>query len=236
MKISICDDSLEMLNMLKEWMEEFMEGFEYEIQLYDNGIDLIYEIEHTDGVAPQIIFMDIKLKNDNGIDVAKVIKKYNEEAVIIFISGYSEYFEESFEAEPTYFLVKPLKKESFTKAMEKAFEKMNCQDRRYLILRKKEVIRIPLDHILYIESEGRKIHINCQKETLTYYEKLDCLEDQLKGEFVRCHKSYLVNMKWVRRVDSKLIFLTNGTEIPVSRNKLMETKDKVFEYFGRQLR
>ena len=80
------------------------------------------------------------------------------------------------------------------------------------------------------------MHIYCQKETLTYYEKLDCLENQLRSEFVRCHKSYLVNMKWVRRVDSKLVFLTNGIEIPVSRNKMTETKDKVFEYFGRQLR
>ena len=236
MKISICDDSLEMLNLLKEWVEEFMEESECQIQLYDNGIDLIYEIEHNDGAIPDIIFMDIKLKNDNGIDVAKVIKKYKDDAIIIFISGYSEYFEDCFEADPVYFLVKPLKKETFTKAMEKAFDIITRKDKKYLVLRKTEVIRISLDNIFYIESEGRKVHIYCQKETLTYYEKLDCLENQLRSEFVRCHKSYLVNMKWVRRVDSKLVFLTNGIEIPVSRNKMTETKDKVFEYFGRQLR
>lgn len=234
MKISICDDDSNMLNMLKAWVEEFMDESECQIQLYDNGIDLIYEVEHNE--IPEIIFMDIKLKNDNGIDVAKIIKKYKDDAVIIFISGYSEYFEDSFEADPVYFLVKPIKKESFTKAMEKAFEKITSKDKKYLVLRKTEVVRIPLDDIFYIESEGRKVHIHCKKEILTYYEKLDHLEEQLKKDFVRSHKSYLVNMKWVRRVDSKFAFLTNGVEIPISRNKLMDTKDKVFEYFGRQLR
>ena len=207
MKISICDDSLDILNLLKEWVEEFAGESECQIQLYDNGID-----------------------------VAKVIKKYKKDTIIIFISGYSEYFEKSFEADPVYFLVKPLKKETFTKAMEKAFEKLTSKEKKYLVLRKTEVIRIPLDDIVYIESEGRKIHIHCSKEILSYYEKLDCLEKQVENDFVRCHKSYLVNMKWIRRVNSKLVILTNGMELPVSRNKLMDTKDKVFEYFGRQLR
>lgn len=125
MKIYICDDDLNMLYMLKTWLVEYMEDREYQIQIYDNGIDMIYEVEHSDSQEPQIIFMDIKLKNDNGIDVAKVIKRLNQNAVIIFISGYTEYFEDSFEADPVYFLIKPLKKDVFEKAMGKALNKIS---------------------------------------------------------------------------------------------------------------
>ena len=235
MKIYICDDDLNMLYMLKTWLVEYMEDREYQIQIYDNGIDMIYEVEHSDSQEPQIIFMDIKLKNDNGIDVAKVIKRLNQNAVIIFISGYTEYFEDSFEADPVYFLIKPLKKDVFEKAMGKALNKISKKNNKFLLLRKKDVSRIFLDEIYYVESEGRKIHIHCQQGKTEYYDKLDILEEQLEGDFVRCHKSYLVNMKWVRCVDHRSITLLDGKQIPVSRNRLAQTKEKVFEYLGRQL-
>ena len=235
MKFFVCDDDLNMLNMLTKWIAEYMDGRECQIKTYCNGIDVIYDIEHGEEYEPEIIFMDIKLKNDNGIDVAKVIKKINWNAVIIFISGYSEYFEDSFEAEPVYFLIKPLKKEVFTKAMDKAFEKVNQNNRKFLLLRKKEVARIFFDDIYYVESNGRKIRIHCQQGEVEYYEKLDILTEQLEGDFVRCHKSYLVNMKWIQSIKNKSVILLNDEAIPISRNRLPETKDKVFEYLGRQL-
>ena len=125
MKIYICDDDVNVLNMLTKWIDEYMQNREYKLVTYCSGIDVIYDIEHNEEDGPEIIFMDIRLKNDNGIDVAKFVKKKNKNAVIIFISGYTDFFEESFEAEPIYFLIKPLKKEMFEKAMEKAFEKVN---------------------------------------------------------------------------------------------------------------
>ncbi len=236
MKILICDDDSNMVNMIADWVKDYMDGCECQVQTYDNGIDVIYEIEHNDQLESEIIFMDIKLKNDNGINVAKEIKKLNQNAVIIFISGYSEYFEDSFEAEPVYFLIKPLKKETFSRAMEKAIDKICKKNHKFLLLRKKEVARIFFDDIYYVESIGRKIHIHCQQGEAEYYEKLDRLMEQLEGEFVRCHKSYLVNMQWIQCVDNKMITLTNGTQIPVSRNRMTETKDMVFEYLGRQMK
>ena len=234
MKIYICDDDKNMYPMLAEWIREYLNGSECQVETYDNGIDLIYELKNIESSGPDIIFMDIKLKNDNGIDVAKLIKKENKNAVIIFISGYTEYFEDSFEAEPVYFLIKPLKKEMFLRAMDKAMEKMEQKKEKYLLFRKKDVSRIFFDDIYYVESIGRKIHIHCRQGEFEYYEKLDFIMNQLEGEFVKCHKSYLVNMKWIQQVDNKAITLMNGIEIPVSRNRMTETKDKVFEYLGRQ--
>lgn len=236
MKIYICDDDLNTVNLLAEWVGEYLIGSECRVRTYNNGIDVIHEISKNAGQETEIIFMDIKLKNDNGIDVAKEIKKMNQNAVIIFISGYSEYFEESFEAEPVYFLIKPLKKETFARAMEKAIEKGRQKMKKFLLLRKKEVSRIFFDDIYYVESVGRKIQLHCVEEKIECYEKLDDLEEKLEGDFVRCHKSYLVNMKWLQSIDNRFISLMNEMRIPISRAQLAQTKEKVFEYLGRQMR
>ena len=234
MRICICDDDVNMLNMLTKWIADYLTKYECKIVTYHNGIDVLYDIEH--GIeSPEIIFMDIMLKNDNGIDVAKQIKEKNRNTVIIFISGYTDSFEDSFEAEPIYYLIKPLKKEMFEKAIDKAIEKVEKKQEKFLLLKKKDVSRIFLDDIYYVESEGRKIHIHCQQGKTECYEKLDMLEEKLEGNFVRCHKSYLVNMKWIKSVDNRVVTLMNNMQIPISRKQLTNTKESVLGYLGRQM-
>lgn len=236
MRFIICDDDHNMLYLLTNWIKEYMKGQVYQILTYDNGVNLLYDIEHDDGQEMIIVFMDIKLKNDNGIDIAKELKKRNEVIATIFISGYTEYVEDTFAADPIYFLVKPLKRDSFDLAMKKALEKAEKHERRYILLKRKEIMRIFVGDIIYAESAGRKIHLYYGKEKVEYYEKMDHLEKAVGEGFIRCHKSYLVNMKYVRSVGPKELLLLDGRDIPVSRTKLSETKEKVFEYLGRQLK
>lgn len=234
LRVIACDDDRNMLGMLencvREYMEEYSVSAQWQYLAYENGIDLIYDLEHTISESGEIFILDIKLKNDNGITVAKTIKSKKRNAVIIFISGYTEYIEDSFEADPVYFLVKPLKKDAFYKAMNKAIEKIHSVEKKFLIIKNKEVIRIFYDEILYAESIARKIHIHCHEENVEYYEKMDELTKKMGSHFVRCHKSYLVNMKYIKSVDNKEITLLNGMKIPVSRTKATETKERVLEY------
>ena len=76
------------------------------------------------------------------------------------------------------------------------------------------------------------MRLYCEEDMIEYYEKMDELEKELKGSFVRCHKSFLVNLMHVRSVDGRDITLMNGKKIPISRNKSAETKEKVFAYLG----
>lgn len=232
MRIIVCDDDKNMLVLLEKWVAEYMGDQFYRYMAYDNGIDLLKDMENYQGDTSQILFMDIKLKNDNGIDVAKILNKEYSNTVIIFISGYTEYLEDSFEAEPVYFLVKPLKKDVFEKAMEKAIEKLQNSERKFLLIKGKELKRVFYDELYYAESEGRKIHLYCKDGMIEYYEKMDVLEGILKDTFVRCHKSFLVNLSYIRSIDGKEITLLNEKRLPISRMKAAETKHIVFEYLG----
>lgn len=232
MRIIACDDDKNMLALLEKWVKEYMEEKTYHFFAYDSGIELLKEMEHYKGTEPQILFMDIKLKNDNGIDVEKLLNEGYGNTAVIFVSGYTEYLEESFEADSVFFLVKPLKKDRFEKAMEKATEKLDKAERKFLLLKGKELRRVFYDEIYYIESAGRKLQLFGVDGFIEYYAKMDSVEEELKDDFVRCHKSFIVNLMYVRSMDGKEITLMNGKKIPISRNRVNETKQKLFDYLG----
>lgn len=236
MRIVVCDDDPNMIFLIKGWTKQFMEGQPYQFIAFENGEELLQEMEKYQGDEPTIVFMDIKLKNDNGISIAAILQQQFREVAVIFISGYTEYFEDSFEADPVYFLVKPLKRVTFDKALEKALKKIAETDKKsILIAHGKEMHRIFCDEIYYAESSARKIRLYCSSDIVEYYEKMDILESQLGDDFVRCHKSFLVNMKYIHSTDGKEIHLLDGRKIPISKKKSNETKDIIFHYLGRKL-
>ena len=235
MRIIACDDDRNMLQLIQQWTDEILKEQPHQFISYERGIDLLKEMEKYEGDEPQLVFMDINLKNDNGIGIAKELNKEYRNIAVIFISGYTEYFEDSFEADPIYFLIKPVKKDALEKAVDKALKRLSETKKKYLLVKGKEIRRIFYDDIYYAESEARKIKLYCENEIIEYYEKMDRLEQQLDTDFVRCHKSFLVNMKYIRCIDGKEITLLNGEKIPVSKKKSSETRDIIFEYLGRQL-
>ncbi len=100
----------------------------------------------------------------------------------------------------------------------------------------KRIVRVFLDEILYIESSVRKLRLVCPEQTIEFYGKIGDLEEQLSEDsFVRCHKSYLVNLEYLRAYDAKSVTLLDGTIIPVSKQRGVETKKRIIEFYGNPL-
>lgn len=90
--------------------------------------------------------------------------------------------------------------------------------------------------ILYLESEAHKIWIHAVQGDRIVYDKLDSYEQKMGNSFLRVHKSYLVNMDWIYSISSKAILLKNGMEIPVSRSKYQQVKERYFRYVRSELK
>ncbi|MDO4169301.1 MAG: LytTR family DNA-binding domain-containing protein [Lachnospiraceae bacterium] len=234
MKIIACDDDQNTLAIMEKWSKEYFNDESVPFISYDNGIELLSLIKDTSVSESLIILMDIQLKNDNGIDIIRELHQYKHNIAVIFISGYTEFIEDSFEVDPIYFLVKPLKRDVFIKAIEKAVNKMTHFHKKSICISQgKEMYRIFLDEIYYAESIVRKVKLYCNHSTLEFYMKMNDLEEKLKEDhFIRCHKSFIVNMQYIRFVDGNNIILLNGQKIPISRNRRAETKEMVFQYLG----
>ena len=201
MNIAVCDDDFLIHKELSELIKKyFYPSKEYEIDNYAQGISLIKSKKRYD-----IIFMDIELHKESGIDIAERIKMTYPLTVIIFISNYPKYVTQSYHVDAFQFLVKPIKAEIFNleferclKYIEKCFEVMIRRvDDTDIFFKKSEIV--------YIESRKRVLYLYLHNnETFHYYGKLADEEKYLSDNgFVRCHKSFIINLAYVRMYDNK---------------------------------
>lgn len=232
MDIAICDDDKNILQYLKKKIEITLED-NCQITTFESGYDLIEYID-SDISNPDIIFMDIDLKEHLGIDVAKKIQQKFNNIKIIFITGYASYVEDIFEVETLYYPAKPINEEKLKKALNKAMEVIKVNKEEILNI-KTEVVSINLNDVNYIESHLRTVIMHCGKIKKTIYKKLNEIENILPEKFIRCHQSYIVNMEKVNILTTNKFILKSGDKIPVSQSKYKDTKEKFLNYLGNSI-
>lgn len=197
-----------------------VKAFEY---LSENKVDLL--------------FVDIQMPDLTGIEL---VSKLDYQPVIIFTTAYEKYAIEGYKVDAIDYLLKPVDYPEFLKAAEKAKKWIYANnqilsiksDQQFLFIRSEhKLIRIELNSIIYIEgmSEYVRIHRENAKPIMTLL-SLKSLEEQLPGyEFMRVHKSYIVNLQKISEIESNTIVCGDGIIIPVS--KLY--KEKFQEYINK---
>jgi two-component system LytT family response regulator len=179
-----------------------------------------------------LVFIDIKLKNENGIDLAKGISKYCNN--IVFVTAFDEYAVRAFQTEAIHFLLKPVDPELLQQAVARVLpgnSRLNTLKERLFLRTKERINALKYDEIRYIVGDGNYSTFYTLKgdkvmvsHNLAYYEKL--IDSQF---FVRPHQSYLVNLSFVSEimVASHRVVLDDGTQIPMSR-RLRDTFVQAF--------
>lgn len=235
MNIAICDDNITILNYLDLTINNILKS-NCKISKFNNGSALEFYIDDTLRSNLDILIIDIDLGNENGIEIAKRIKAKYSTIKVIFITGFIDYSKNIFDAEPTYFIVKPIQIENLTKALNTAIKSIEEDKPNILSLSSKSTVAsIKLKKIKYIESIKRQIIIHETDNELKIYFKLKELEKQLPKNFIRCHQSYIVNMDKVKYLNMYFFSLHSGEQIPVSQSRYNKTKETFLDYLGCQI-
>ena len=157
--------------------------------------------------------------------------------LLIFVTGYPEYMQEAFSVNAFQYIVKPIQKSNF----EQVFAQ-TIREYQYLMAKKKEkpkevLVRngnrtrsVSADDIYYIESSNRKVTLYLRHEKIEYYDKISSLESELKPDFFRIHKGYLVNIKYVERYDRTEVKMRNGDSLLISKYKYQDFVKRYLEY------
>lgn len=235
MKVAVCDDQREVLNQLDGMLKQI--SFVKKVHLYsDLDIFLSVPDEEMDYDA---VLMDIDWKSGRtGIDVAEELQRRSPAAKIIYITAYTmEYVEDIFlkMSNLSGFLMKPIKAERLKKNLEKIRDQKVCTDGKLVISSRGNRIAIPFRDILYMENQLHRVHIVLAGKEYWCYERLEQLKQRLNGQFVSCHKSYVVNMEQILEFRSTEIEMTCGACIPVSKTRYKEAKDCFFAYLSGKL-
>ena len=209
---------------------------------YKDELNLITAAKAPDLISSasviDILLMDINLgkKKQNGIEIAERIKDNDKDCQVIFISGYNDYAQDIFEANPVFFIRKPIEEEILIKAVDLAIENVNkSRTERFCYQRESRVYIVPIQDIIYFESSRRIIKIVSNNGTDVFYSRLNDIESTIAGDFIRIHQSYLVNPRYIASLNGNEIYLTNGVKLPVSKPRLANVKEELLRIFAEKM-
>jgi len=233
-KVAFCDDDMSVLDELKDLLDQYGAKRSQEIT-YDtfySSLELLDKIEK--GVRYDILFLDVILPNENGIDIAREIRQYDSVVKIIFLTSSSEFAVQSYTVGAYFYQLKPIWKENFFRLMDSAISECQKEEQRSLILRcKNGITRIDLDRLEYCEVLGRTLLFHMENgKILEGTGSMDKLYGQLSQyeNFVRPHRSFLINMEYIEKISHKAITMENQTDIPIPHGKCCEIKNMYLEY------
>jgi len=229
-KIAICDDepfmAQEIFDQLSRYMKE-KHITSYCVNSFSNGRSLLESDCNFD-----LIFLDIQMERPDGMETAKMLRQRENHSLLVFITVLKECVFDAFEVEAYDYLIKPLSGDHFSRTMDRAIKVLEQRTaKRIMVLRGTSCEVIPLAQIMYCEVQGRKIYIHQNDgKIIDYYEKLDDFERRVDGRFFRCHRSYLVNLEYVRGSHAGQVTLSQGEHIPVSRLREQELTQALLRY------
>lgn len=233
-KIAFCDDDMEVLHQMNELLDRYRVERNEDITYaaFQSPFELLTEIEK--GIRPDILFLDVVMPGQNGMDVAKEIRQYDTNMKIIFLTSSPEFAVESYSVGAYFYQLKPIWEESFFQLMDAVLAECEKKKKNSLILRSKDgITRIDLQQLEYCEVLGRKLLFHLENgAVLESAGSLDDLAGQLMqySNFFRPHRSFLVNMEYIQNISSRSIKMVNDAEIPIPHGKCSEIKNTYMEY------
>ncbi|WP_027398446.1 LytR/AlgR family response regulator transcription factor [Anaerovorax odorimutans] len=229
MKIAICDDEVNFQKALQGKLEEHYSMLEVEIEVFSSGIDFMNRFKKYP-MEFQMIFMDIEMQGLDGIETSKLIRKINQSIPIIFLTSHTELAMEGYEVDAFRFLDKPLKMEKLVKTLHD-FDSLRLLDSKIELQDGERTILVNWSEIQYIQSENVYINVLLEDTQYLIRKKLSNMEEQMpKQMFYKPHRSYLINLGFVKFFDGKKIMMKNGNEIPLSRGKRNDFKISMRNY------
>ncbi|MCO4270882.1 two-component system response regulator RgaR [Clostridioides difficile] len=222
-RVVICDDEKIQRSILKEFTEKLLSErcLNYQILEFSCGEDLISKYpEKID-----IIFLDIQMKDINGIEVAKKIRKFDEKVEIIFTTAFSEYAPQGYEVRAYRYLVKPIEYSNFAMGVNLCIDNLQRKKERYIVLNsKKGFNRILIDSILYVETVKRDLVVHTIGRDYKANMSMKQAEKSLcENGFFRCHTSFIVNLRRIEDLRDNMITI-NEQFIPISKYRLKDLK------------
>lgn len=233
-KVAICDDDVSVLREMQGFLDRYRKerGRELVHTAFHSPLDLLAGIER--GTRFDILFLDILMPGQNGIETAAEIRSHDDTVKIIFLTSSAEFAVQSYGVEAYFYQLKPLRYEAFSRVMDSALEKCQKERGNGLILRCKGLItRLEPGKLEFCEVIHRTLlfHLTSGK-VLESTGSLDELTRQLLpcGGFFRVHRSYIVNLDYVQSISYRAVTMSSMAEIPIPRGKYNEVKEAFFAY------
>ncbi len=232
--IAICDDSSYIRKKNLDIITKYsiQKDLDCNIEQFESGEELLERIDDF-----ELVFLDYQFedKGADGMVIAREIRKRNAEVTIVFLSSYTNVVFETFEVRTFRFIDKPLTDEKLNSVMDAFLESIK-KDNSICIKSYGEKRYIKVSQISFVEGDGKycKIHLINKKEPIDCVETLSAVEEKIdSNDFFRCHKSFLINLKYVDSFTHSDLVMQDEALIAISRQKYKQFSEVYAEYMAK---
>lgn len=164
-----------------------------------------------------VLLLDIEMGGKNGVELAKIVRQSNDHVQLVFITGFPDFIAEGYEVSALHYLMKPVSEDKLEAVLDRAIANLAKAEKRLCVIFDRETEYLPLSQISYIEAQKQYVVIHTDSETYRMKTSLVDTEKQLDEYFFKCQRSYIVNLRYIKRIKQDGVILKNGEEIPISR-------------------
>ena len=232
MRILICDDEKQYLDALCVHVQEYMDKrfVECDITLATSPL----EVTNKD-LRYDLAFLDIQMEGMDGISFAKELRRYNSKLALFFVTNYEEYQDNAMDLQAFRFFSKPFDIARLYSGLDKAMEYIDGAYVDFFLYGDSAQQRIMVDDILFVTRSNRKVELNTTAQSFTTRESFDDICHKMPPLFFyQVHKSFCVNLHYVKQYSYSELYLTDGTRIPIAPRKQSSFHKFWFEYLRRR--
>lgn len=234
MRIAIVDDEDLFRRQIAKIISSLYGDGDISCYHYSDGKELVATFEN--GFPLDAVFLDIEMKDMDGMLTARLIRKYSKDIPVIFLTSHTEMAIEGYEVGAFRFLAKPVDPVKFKETLTD-LEKLLKKDEKIVLHKDGEDLVFPVSSLVYAEACNNSVRFVFTDTELTvrmkFSEVLKMIES-VSRDFCRTHRSYIISLMHVTKMTLACAKMDNGEEIPVSRSYSRDAKTLLFDYVRRQ--
>lgn len=231
LKIAICDDEPAESGYLKRIVERWAElrGRRCAVSLFRSAEQLLFACEEE---APDILLLDIQMEGMSGVELARRLRREDRTFQLVFVTGFADFVLEGYEVAALHYLLKPVEEEKLYAVLDRAAAELRRRERTVLLPYEGGTLRLPVGQIVCVEAFLHAVELRTSERRYELRRSISEMEGVLGEGFVRCHRSYLVNLDYIRQIGRSELLLDTGERLPLSRGNY----DRVNRAFIRHFR
>ena len=223
LNIVLCDDNLSFLNGLEDILYRLFVKHNLDACISFKTDCTSKLLEHIENNPVDVLFLDINLKNRNvGLSVAEEIRKINKSLHLIFTTGHFEFVMEAYKVNTFDYLVKPISQDKLEETLLRLTNYLDTSNNHFI--KSNSTTFINQDDVHYIKKDGMKLIFHTKDKDFETYSSFSKIKTSLPRDFVRCHKSFIVNLDEIERLENLIVYMKDGSDLDVAQRKLWEFK------------
>lgn len=232
MKLSvvICDDMKEHCAQNARLLQDYGQrhNISFQIDVLPSGKALLHQMKPG---RWQMVFLDILMPELDGIETARRLRTLDKHCALIFVTTSQDHGIMSYEVQASDYLIKPVTQEQMDRTLDRCLQEKREYFRTIVVRSAWDEVEIPLRCIRYIEIKRHIAYIHTTQQVIQTSRGMNALEEEIASpDFLRCHRSFLVNQHYIQRIDKRDFVLDNGGCVPIGSTDAATIRQKFLDW------